>query len=343
MSGSQASSPFRATMRPVAGTILWVAVLQLAGCSTGPGGFRFTLFPEGHRLSDTAKDMRAAYPSPQPLPRELDKRPAPLYTVEPGDVLLVQPVDLDSPVRFPGDQPVLPDGTINLGHYGLLMVAGKTVPEIEAQVWAQINAAMKAQPAPKEPRDPSDRRESRELGPITVRIVTRQSKVYYVLGDVNAPGSFNPKGNETVLDGILSAGGLTERASRKNIVLIRPSLPGSCRIVLPICWQDIVQLGDTSSNYQLAAGDRIYVSTRAPGESCVDDKKKKKNKDCPLCNSAHAPCPALSAPANGCGYHIDPPVPVPTPLPEAPAQLLLPRKEGPTVTSSSPESSAERR
>ena len=36
--------------------------------------------------------------------------------------------------------PELPDGTINLGRYGLLGVAGKTVPEIEAVVRAQIEA-----------------------------------------------------------------------------------------------------------------------------------------------------------------------------------------------------------
>ena len=69
----------------------------LCGCSTGPGGYRFTLFPEGHRLLESTKQVRSAYAGAQPVPRELDKHVAPLYTVEPGDVLLVQPVNLDSP------------------------------------------------------------------------------------------------------------------------------------------------------------------------------------------------------------------------------------------------------
>src|SRR5690349_14410565 len=90
-----------------------------AGCSMVPGR-GLTLFPEGHKLIDAAKDLRAAYPEALPLPKELDKQPLPPYTVEPGDVLLVQPADLDSPLRLPGDQPVMPDGTINLGRYGLL-------------------------------------------------------------------------------------------------------------------------------------------------------------------------------------------------------------------------------
>src|SRR5437016_123051 len=88
-------------------------VLLVAGCSSS--GNRFTLFPEGHRMIDAAKELRAQAPEPQPLPRELDKRLLPTYVVEPGDVLLVQPADLDSPARLPADQPVLPDGTINLG------------------------------------------------------------------------------------------------------------------------------------------------------------------------------------------------------------------------------------
>src|SRR5437660_7623722 len=91
----------------------------------------FSLFPQGHRLLDTSKETRQANSRPLAVPRELEKQPLPPFIVEPGDVLLVQPVDLDSPARLPGDQPVLPDGTINLGKYGQHLVAGKTVAEIQ--------------------------------------------------------------------------------------------------------------------------------------------------------------------------------------------------------------------
>ncbi len=201
------------------------------------------------------------------MPRELDKRVALPFVVEPGDVLLVQPVNLDSPVRLPGDQTVLPDGTIQLGRYGQAVVAGKTIPQIEADVRAQIEAQQK------------------DAGPITVRLVTRVSKVYYVLGEVNAPGAFPLQGRETVLDAILAAGGLNDRASRKFITLSRPTPPDGCRVVLPICYNDIVQIGDTSTNYQIANGDRIYVPTRGH-----DDCGRKKV--CPPCNRPQYPCPA---------------------------------------------------
>ncbi len=261
----------------------------LAGCAVSPGN-RLTLFPEGHRLTDTAKMLRAAAPEPLPLPRELDKRPLPPYVVEPGDVLLVQPADLDSPARLPGDQPILPDGTINLGRYGRLVVAGHTVEEIEGMVRGLVEA------------------QTKDAGPISVRVVTRVSKVYYVLGEVNAPGSFVLSGRETVLDGILTAGGLTERASRRTIILTRPTRPDGCRVVLPVCYYDIVQVGDTATNYQLAPGDRIYVSTRTCWEELFHNRP-----ECPPCGRSQVPCTAVGQGACGDGGV---PTPVPGPLPE---------------------------
>lgn len=223
--------------------------LWLVGCTTTPGRGT-TLFPQGHELTKTAKSMRDANPPTIEIPRELQKHPLPPYTVEPGDVLLVLPAELDSPVRLPGDQPVLPDGTINLGKYGHLQVMGRTVPEIETLVLAAVKK--------EHPQGP--------LG-ITVRLVARQSKVYYVIGEVNSPGAFQLNGRETVLDAIMQAGGLNDRASRDQIILSRPTKPDCPRIVLPVCWTRIVQLGDTSTNYQIAPGDRIFVPTRGFIES----------------------------------------------------------------------------
>jgi protein involved in polysaccharide export with SLBB domain len=277
-----------------------LAGLLLSGCSVSPGN-SLILFPEGHPLIDQAKAMRSAAPEPLPIPKELNKRVLPPYTVEPGDVLLVQPADLDSPVRLPGDQPVLTDGTINLGRYGQLVVAGKTIEQIEAEIRAAIQTYLAAQPRPAagatplpgEPRLPLPS----EVGPIVVRILTRVSKVFYVLGEVNAPGSFTLNGRETVLDGILAAGGLNERASRRNIILARPTHPDGCRVVLPICYYEIVQLGDTSTNYQLAPGDRIYVPTRTLWEQLHHNQP-----ECLPCGRPQVPCTATGG---GCAQGAD--------------------------------------
>jgi polysaccharide biosynthesis/export protein len=231
------------------------------GCSSGPGK-GLGLFGSGNRLSEPAKELRWANSHALAIPRELEKEPLPSYVVEPGDVLLVQPLDLDSPARLPGDQPILPDGTINLGKYGRQQVAGKTLPEIESL----INGLVTAQ--------------TKDAGFISVRLVSRVSKVYYVLGEVNSAGAFQLAGRETVLDALMAAGGLTAQASRVNIILTRPSKPNCPRTVLPVCYRQIVQLGDTTTNYQIAPGDRIYVASKTLTETILGSSHTKSPCNC---------------------------------------------------------------
>lgn len=219
-------------------TLLVVAV----GCET------LGLSPPANQLLPVTKEMRNSAPMPPAVPRELAKELHPAFVVEPGDVLLVQPADLDSPLRLPPDQTVFADGTIDLGVYGRPTVAGKILPQIEAEVKELIQAKEKGKDA------------------VTVRLIGRNSKVYYVLGEVNAPGAFPINGRETVLDGIMAAGGITRRASEQNVVLSRPTPPDGCRVVYPVCYTNIVQLGDTTTNYQLQPGDRIYV----PGKGLLE-------------------------------------------------------------------------
>jgi protein involved in polysaccharide export with SLBB domain len=247
-----------------------LAVLPASGCSSVGGLFGLT--PPAHKLIPAAEQLRSAAGAPAPLPRELNKALLPAYVVEPGDTLLVIPARLDSPIRLPGDQTVMQDGTIDLGEFGRPVVAGKTLPAIQSEITSLIAAKEKAAAAPV----------------IDVRLVGRVSKVYYVLGEVNAPGAFPIQGRETTLDGIIAAGGITRRASTKKIILSRPTQPDGCRVVLPICYDNIVQLGDTSTNYQLMPGDRIYVASKGMLDDLCPGRS---NKGCSACNGPQIPCP----------------------------------------------------
>lgn len=239
-----------------------LVLLGAAGCSSN----RFTFFTERHNMLESTRAVRNATIIPPDVPRELDKHVLPTYLVEPGDVLLVVTSELDAPIRLPGDQAILPDGTISLGQYGRPVVAGKSIEEIEGIVQALVRTKTGG-------------------ATISVRLVSRQSKVYYVLGEVNAPGAFPLTGRETVLDGIIAAGGVTDRASRQDIVLSRPTLPDACRVVLPVCYREIVQLGDTTTNYQLAPGDRIFV----PSKSGWEDWFGCRHENTP-CGKKQTPC-----------------------------------------------------
>ena len=139
-------------------------------------------------------------------------------------------------------------------------------------------------------------RDNQKQNRISVRLVNWDSQKIYVLGEVNSPGFFGYTGNQTVLDAVLEAGGLTGKANHHQIIVVRPTPCGSCRVVMKVCYDQVVQLGDTSTNYQLYPGDRVFV----PSLSFMDDLKMSfscnKNPSCPRC----APCQKGCDLATGC-------------------------------------------
>jgi len=276
-------------MRGTYGLIGVVFLIPVGGCSTltetlGIGS-------SGSQLLEQTKAIRDTAPVPAPIPRELAKGLLPAHIVEPGDTLLIQPVELDSPIRLPPDQPVQPDGTIDLGKYGRPVVAGKTLAEVEAQVKAILKSAEKPDKDEKDVAKDAAKAEkdaARDAAiAVTVRLIGRPGRVFYVMGEVNAPGAFPATGRETVLDAIIAAGGITKRASEGNVILARPTLPDGCRLVYPVCYQRVVQLGDTTTNYQLQPGDRVFV----PGKSTRENLLPKR---------CQTPTPACMRPEFSC-------------------------------------------
>lgn len=251
------------TVRPIVGWIVQLVMLGIVlfatGCSSGTG---FTLWPNQFPLLPQAKDFAMAAHLPSNLPIEKCKTVLPNYFVEPGDDLLIEPVDFSSDLRLPPDQRVLVDGTIDLGEYGRIIVAGMTLEQIEDAVIVRIESIEKKRHA------------------INVRLLEANAAQVYVLGEVGSPAAYPLVGRETVLDAILLAGGLTSRASPCDIVLVRPTNPCDCRVVLPVCYRQITQMGDTTTNYQLQPGDRIYVGGRS---FCQELQFWKVNQTCERC------------------------------------------------------------
>jgi len=266
-------------------TALLKSVLLLAatcvGCTTSSSG-SFILFPLPYKELAETKQLKSAHPNPIQWPRELAKNVTGPAVAEPGDLLSIAAVDPALRVPFVGEQPILLDGTIDLAKYGRVVVGYKTLSEVEAAVNAQLKAAG-----------------ARELT-VTVRFARApESKRVYVLGDVVTPGSYPINGNETVLDAILLAGGLTRKADERNIILSRPTPVCDCRIVVPVCHEEIVQWGDTSTNYQLLPGDRIYVPTLSLWHRIFG----RRNRDrCPPCGACPSACSLPEERCeNGCG------------------------------------------
>jgi polysaccharide export outer membrane protein len=144
-----------------------------------------------------------------------------------------------------GQHLVRMDGTIGLGGYGCVYVAGLTLGQIKCKIEQHLSQWF---------QDPQ----------VSVDMFSFNSKFYYVIFDGGGYGQqilpFPSTGTETVLDAIAKAGGLPAVSSKKRIWVARPSPCGhGCDQVLPVDWNALTQGGSTCTNYQLFPGDRVYV------------------------------------------------------------------------------------
>lgn len=262
---------------------LCVAITCIA--STGCSSLGLSLFPTGHFFTDRAEAVVASSPASSPLPRERNKSVVATHYLQPGDVLLIEPVKSGDDIRIPADQTVLVDGSVDMGIFGRVVLAGLSIEGAELLIEQTVFERL-----------PEKSELDRDDVDINVRLIEPVHR-YYVLGEVNSPGAYSLRGFETILDGILEAGGLTSKASMCDIILSRPTDPCSCRITLPICYREITQMGDTTTNYQLRPGDRIYVATRG----CCDELMFwKANQSCEKCDRCQTACrnPSLVHEAN---------------------------------------------
>ncbi|TWT53766.1 SLBB domain protein [Rubripirellula amarantea] len=268
-----------------------LACLWMTGCST----LGLSLFPSDSMLTKDAESVLDASKIPFGIARENAKTVLPPHALEPGDALLIEPVNLERDLRLPADQVVLADGTVDLGPYGRVVVAGQDLEQAESLIERQIAYQIRLQQETCKPLladETGELNQARDLPEdcdaiaVNVRMLEPVHR-FYVLGEVNAPGAYPLSGFETVLDAIVTAGGLTSAANPCKILLARPTDPCECRVTLPVCYRSIVQMGNTSSNYQLQPGDRIFVSSR----SCMDELMFwRASRTCDRCQGCNRAC-----------------------------------------------------
>jgi polysaccharide export outer membrane protein len=240
-------------------------------------------------LSGGCFHTKGAIVAPPPdgaVPTELNPVILPRYVIAPPDILFVQvlqppyihylpkrgeedaraadagkpilPIDTRSyfsdpltPQPIEGQHTVQMDGTIDLGIYGSVQVAGLTTDQARERV-----------------REFILQQTDRKPGSIQVRVsvLAFNSKQYYVITDGAGYGeqvaAFPVTGSETVLDAIARIGGLPQVSSKRDIWVARRSPHGGLDQILPVCWEDITQKGITATNYQVLPGDRIYVQSQ---------------------------------------------------------------------------------
>jgi len=233
-------------------------------------------------LSGGCLHTKGEFIAPPPdgaVPTELNQVILPRYVIAPPDILYVQvlipppdhyiPADKPkpgvdpsieyrgyfsyplSPQPIEGQHAVQMDGTIDLGIYGSVQVAGLTTDQARERIREFILQQTERKP-----------------GSIQVRVsvLAFNSKQYYVITDGAGYGeqvaAFPITGNETVLDAIARIGGLPQVSSKREIWVARRSPHGSPDQILPVCWEDITMRGIAATNYQVLPGDRIYVQSQ---------------------------------------------------------------------------------
>src|SRR5207237_9501474 len=101
-----------------------------------------------------------------------------------------------------GEHLVRPDGTLSLGTYGSVHVAGLSLAEVKAAIEGQLSEFLQ------EPE-------------VSVDVVAYNSKVIYVIIDGAGAGQtlirMPATGNETVLDMMSQVGGMTSGSSKHRI------------------------------------------------------------------------------------------------------------------------------
>lgn len=260
----------------------WAVGAALGFLVTAAGCMHAPLHPHAAEMPPASP---IAVPPPGAVPRELDKVTMPPYVIEAPDNLLIEVIlygkfpvldDDGNPKKGPdgsvltktesrglpvqqitGSFAVRPEGSVGLGFWGSVPVAGLTLEQaVEA-----IRQHIAQQPALKR----------FEIAPenvfVIVDVLAYNSKMYYVITD---GGGFGEQvfripvyGSETVLDAIGNITGLPAVASKRNIwVARRTPHPGQPWQILPVDWVGITQHGVTMTNYQVMPGDRIYVKAQ---------------------------------------------------------------------------------
>ncbi len=97
---------------------------------------------------------------------------------------------------------------------------------------------------------------------VSVDVYSYNSKVYYLIVQAGTGGDSVIRcpatGGDTVLDSLAQATGKLPNLAECWIWVARPG-----GVILPVDWQKVVEGTDTTSNWRIAAGDRIFIRRRS--------------------------------------------------------------------------------
>jgi len=158
-----------------------------------------------------------------------------------GDILRIT---IDESPDLDGVYTVAGDGTIDLQYAGRISVDGKSVEDVAAHLKNVLEASIF------------------KKATVTVEISEYYSGNIMLLGAVSNPGNIPYKGNEvvTLLEAVINAGGLTERAAGDQVKIFRWKTGGAMeRQVITVDLNAIMKGFDFSKDQYLRPRDIVVV------------------------------------------------------------------------------------
>jgi polysaccharide export outer membrane protein len=153
------------------------------------------------------------------------------YVIGPEDVIFVK-VWRDNDVS--GQFLVRPDGRISVPLIGDVTASGRTPEQLEKDISERLSKFIK------EPQ-------------VNVGILVVGSKKYFILGEVNKPGSFPLVVPTNVLEALVNAGGFRDFANESKILILRGDK------VLTFNYKQVTRGKKPEQNILLEPGDKIVV------------------------------------------------------------------------------------
>lgn len=197
--------------------------------------------PKAQTPAEAPKPERSTEP-PAPTvvkPSEDGKTaPAPIAAVDPStfligaeDIIFIQ---VWREPDFTRQALVRPDGKITMPLIGEIEAAGSTPDQLAAKLTEALSKFL-------------------NTPQVVVTVLQVNSKKYYVMGEVNKPGSFPLAVPTRVLEALTNAGGFREFANTKKIVVLRKGQQ------LKFNYNDVVKGKKQEQNILLENGDHIIV------------------------------------------------------------------------------------
>jgi len=185
-------------------------------------------------LSGCAKQLRVKEYQVLPQTPNPAQPPDEYYVIGPGDALNIQ---LWNEPTLSGAVKVRPDGYVTLPLVNEVQVSGLTTAELRKQLADRYKAFV-------------------NTPVVTIRIESIASSEVFLVGQVNKPGAYPMLGNDTLLQLVTRAGGMTIFAERRDIRVMRRM---GNKVTEYIADYDAIVAGDLKQDIILRPGDRIIV------------------------------------------------------------------------------------